>query len=135
MRATAAGTLFRWESVCLVLWCITCTLPAGHGGFLVPAFGLRLVIVGGLSPHLCFSEERSSLAASLDFGLTERTNTTGGQFQVPSLFCLLVLLLNQPETPLADNGEVVLFLGGNCGVNQGRSRELIYHRGGFIFMQ
>lgn len=77
---------------------------AQHGGFLVPAFGLRLVIVGGLSPHLCFSEEWSSLAASLDSGLTERTNTTEGQFQVPSLFCLLVLLLNQPETPLALKG-------------------------------
>ena len=77
---------------------------AQHGGFLVPAFGLRLVIVGGLSPNLCLSEERSSLAASLDFGLSERTNTTKGQFQVPSLFCLSVLLLNQPETPLALKG-------------------------------
>ena len=77
---------------------------AQHVGFLVPAFGLRLVIVGGLSPHLCFSEEWSSLAASLDSGLTERTSTTEGQFQVPSLFCLLVLLLNQPETPLALKG-------------------------------
>jgi hypothetical protein len=78
---------------------------AQHGGFRVPAFGLRLVIVGGFSPHLCFSEEWSSLAASLDFGLTKRTKTTEeGQFQVPSLFCLSVLLLNQPETPLALKG-------------------------------
>ena len=88
---------------CALVHYLHCSRGAQHGGFLVPAFGLRLVIVGGLSPHLCFSEERS-LAASLDSGLTERTNTTEGQFQVPSLFCLLVLLLNQPETPLALKG-------------------------------
>ena len=39
--ATDAGPLFRWESVCLVLWCITCTLPAGRsmGAFLSQRLG------------------------------------------------------------------------------------------------
>ena len=71
---------FFFGRVCVLYFGALLHSPRGaqHGGFLVPAFGLRWVIVGGLSPLGALARTGSSLSHGFPWlwAWVQRTNTT-----------------------------------------------------------